>query len=270
MMKTHNSRLLTSEIKVLVLMIITLIISGCASKPGPIPPMQRSDDYRFSAAVLPFKPVDIALKKEKNQYQQKTSNIIILVDNKSDKKELINKTLENLMATMPNNLPYQQEVIYRDDLQNLLNRAISSQDFLSAGLEYYVKQLKRSKTHSTIITLTDWNKITSATVAQSEQLFFKLGNNICLHMIGVNNIHKNKRLIRAENCGSSSNTKSLASANKMADFVERIFFTTPKDSDKDGIYNDRDQCPNTPAETPINWNGCPRNSKTSNPRYLIK
>lgn len=269
-MKTNNMRLWSSVMRIIILIIVTIIISGCASKPGAISPMQRSDDYRYKPAELPFKPINIALIKEKNQYQQKTSNIIILIDNKSDKKELINKTLENLMATMPNNLPYQQEIVYRDDLQGLLNRSISNQDFLSSGLEYYAEQLKHSKIHSTIITLTDWNKITDATLNQSEQLFSKLGNNICLYMIGVNNIHKNKRLTRPEHCGSSSSTESLANANKMADFVERIFLTTPKDSDKDGIYNYKDQCPDTPTEIPINWNGCPRNSNTSNPRYLIK
>ncbi len=269
-MKINNTRLSASVIRTIILVIVTIIVSGCASKPGAISPMQRSDDYRYKTAELPFKSVNIALKKEKKQYQQKTGNIIILVEDKSDKKKLINKTLENLMATMPKNLLYQQEIIYKDDLQDLLNRTISNHNFLSSALEYYAKQLENSEIHSTIITLTDWNQITDTTLKQSEQLFLKLGNNICLHMIGVNNIHKNKRLIRPENCGSSSNTESLASANKMADFVEKIFLTIPKDIDNDGIYNYRDQCPNTPQGTPINWIGCPRNSKTSNPRYLIK
>ncbi len=270
MMKINITRLSTSIMRTIILVIVAIIVSGCASKPGAIAPMQPGDNYRYRTAVLPFQPINIQLKKENNQYQQKTANIIILVDDTLDKEEQMSKTLENLLATMPKNLSYQQEIIYKDDLKVLLNRVISKHDFLSSALEYYTKQLKNSEIHSTIITLTDWNEITDATLEKSEQLFVTLNDNICLHMIGVNNIHKNKRLIRPKHCGSSSSTESLASANKMADFVEKIFLATPKDSDRDGVYNYRDQCPNTPFGIPINWVGCPRNSKTSNPRYLIK
>jgi len=152
-MKKNNTRLSTSVMRTMILVIVTIIVSGCAStKPGAITPMQPGDNYRHRTTVLPFQPINIQQKKKNNQYQQKTASIIILIDDSSDKKNLISKTLENLMATMPKNLSYHQEIIYKDELSILSNKAISKHNFLSSALEYYTKQLENSEIHSTIIT----------------------------------------------------------------------------------------------------------------------
>jgi OOP family OmpA-OmpF porin len=83
------------------------------------------------------------------------------------------------------------------------------------------------------------------------------------------------QIAKAGQCGFSVNADEIASSAGMAGFVEKVFLTKappkvaappkpaappapakPRDSDNDGVYDDMDQCPHTPAGARVDRNGC--------------
>ncbi len=107
------------------------------------------------------------------------------------------------------------------------------------------------------------------------------GERLCFYTILVGDDNNGKQLMKdiaeAGQCGFFTSEDQLNSAEAMADFVKKVFLkeSTPKaapakpapapapkpadkpaDSDGDGVYDDTDQCPNTPAEAKVNKKGC--------------
>lgn len=81
----------------------------------------------------------------------------------------------------------------------------------------------------------------------------------------INNLQKNEKFQNKDPIDDSHSIKSPLSSRPVI-----LLDGTKGDSDADGINDHLDQCPNTKHDTIITWNGCPRNSATSNPRYIIK
>lgn len=246
-----------------ILFLVVLLSTGCSSLPGPITPMARSDNYRHKITVPLFKPVHI----KTNPNQQKTNHLIILSDDGINDPNSINQTLKHLLATLPKTINYKQTHVLFSEI-NALQKNQRNENSLASILNYYNSQ-NINYNATTFIFLSQWNEINSLSITEAERLLTTQDDNFCLYMIGINNIHDNRRLINPQYCGETISSESLKTPNKMANLVEKIFFSPPKDSDGDGIYDKFDQCPSTKKETLITWNGCPRNSKTSNPRYLI-
>jgi OOP family OmpA-OmpF porin len=93
----------------------------------------------------------------------------------------------------------------------------------------------------------------------------KYGSSICFYTIQVGNDPAGKAFLdqvtRIGGCGFLSNADDLIAGNGMADFVENVFLeknaqVVRLDSDGDGVYDDMDQCPGTPAGAKVNAVGC--------------
>jgi len=84
----------------------------------------------------------------------------------------------------------------------------------------------------------------------------KSGNGTCLYTIGIGNEFSRTQFDRYLACGTSHAADKIAQPRDMAHFVERILFSGPKDSDKDGIFDYQDKCPNTPQNRIVNFDGC--------------
>jgi OOP family OmpA-OmpF porin len=78
-----------------------------------------------------------------------------------------------------------------------------------------------------------------------------------------------EKITKAGGCGFASTAEEIYSPAQMADFVEKIFLTpkakpplladtTPTigDTDGDGVLNNVDRCPTTPAGARVDTNGC--------------
>jgi len=262
-MKIKVQQVEKNAIKLFLTYFIIMILSGCASKPAPIKTMPRSDDYRFKPAAEIF-PVT----KTKQQYQitgtQKSNNLIILLDEEVKDKQSLNETLKNLLSALPKNIQFSKKI----KSFGLNHQSKDTLMSLTSELIFYSDN-NTSEKSTDIIILTQWKQINNQSIRAAEQLLIKSNQKFCIHLIGIGNIHKNKRLVKPQYCGSSESSESLLSANKMKQFVINIFFNDALDSDKDGIYDNVDKCPHTPLDTIITWNGCARNSQNSNPRYLI-
>jgi OOP family OmpA-OmpF porin len=81
------------------------------------------------------------------------------------------------------------------------------------------------------------------------------------------------QIAQAGKCGFSAKLTDLMSSQAMADFVEKVFLVkrpmmkaapapkpapkpAPMDSDGDGVYDDKDKCPGTPAGAEVDERGC--------------
>jgi OOP family OmpA-OmpF porin len=78
-----------------------------------------------------------------------------------------------------------------------------------------------------------------------------------------------EQIAKAGGCGISTTADRLASSANMAGFVEGLFLAKPApkpapmaaapkpmDSDKDGVTDNLDQCPNTPLGATVDTRGC--------------
>ena len=101
----------------------------------------------------------------------------------------------------------------------------------------------------------------------------RFGDRLCIDTVLVGDNPAGKinleQIAKTGGCGISSTADQLASSTNMAGFVERVFLTKPApkpapmaaapkpmDSDKDGVPDNLDQCPNTPLGATVDARGC--------------
>ena len=284
---TYSCSTLRAGLIGLVGLLLSIQISGCASYSkarvilsDPSQPPQRSDDYRNKPAQLAFKAIDISSKIKQQHLQQKVDSVIILVDESSSmtrpfkgqvqqgksRQHYLKQILQNFQNSIPVNLQFKQKLIMfgKGNKQN-----IHTKDSLAAALEYAGKTIMGSKQQTAVLILSEWQQINQASQDAAENLFTNINSSPCLHMIGIGNIHQDRRLFANNRCANAISAEQLSTPENMAAFVEQVFFMGPADNDEDGIYDYQDLCPNTLPGTIINWQGCPRDSRKSNPRYMI-
>ncbi|MGD9176202.1 MAG: OmpA family protein, partial [Desulfobacterales bacterium] len=105
----------------------------------------------------------------------------------------------------------------------------------------------------------------------AKRLVERYGSNACIHTVltgsgGPLDIARMKEIATASQCGSFANARDLESPQAMAGWVESVFLTkspkkaaapaAPLDSDGDGVYDDADQCPDTPKGATVDKRGC--------------
>ncbi len=89
------------------------------------------------------------------------------------------------------------------------------------------------------------------------------GDRLCLSTIQVGDDPVGKKLLEkivvAGDCGYATSADTVASGRGMADFVKKVFYarSVRVDSDRDGVYDDRDRCANTPIGIGVDVDGCP-------------
>lgn len=112
--------------------------------------------------------------------------------------------------------------------------------------------------------------------AAAKKIKGMLGENLCIYTIAVGSGAGQatlKQIADAGQCGFATTGAALADAAGMTSFIDQVFITAkkpapkpvpkplpPRDSDGDGVTDDRDRCPNTPRGTPVNSAGCPLDS----------
>jgi OOP family OmpA-OmpF porin len=105
--------------------------------------------------------------------------------------------------------------------------------------------------------------------AATKRLKERYGDDLCVYSVLVGSedpasIDTMKAISDAGECGFYQSAKYLESPQAMADWIADVFLVEvkqqvvvmPGDSDGDGITDDRDQCPDTPAGASVNDKGC--------------
>ena len=131
-----------------------------------------------------------------------------------------------------------------------------------------------------VIIVTDANKEYmnyGAALKAATSMKGQYGDRLCIYTVQIGKDPEAKKVLDkvagAGQCGFATNAAQIASSAGMAAFVEQVFLTkvekvvvveevvvvkkpAPVDSDGDGVYDDRDQCPNTPKGAKVDERGC--------------
>jgi OOP family OmpA-OmpF porin len=100
----------------------------------------------------------------------------------------------------------------------------------------------------------------------------EVGNRLCLHTVLIGEDPAGRRLLSqiadSTDCGSTTDEMMLDTSSGLDHFVTKVFLApgapmvsamagaSPKDSDKDGVYDQFDACPNTPRGAKVDSRGC--------------
>ncbi len=118
-----------------------------------------------------------------------------------------------------------------------------------------------------VIIISDGLSNSGATLASARKLKTLYGDSICFFPILVGDDKKGatilKEIANIGGCGFYTTADKMLSNKGMADFVERVFLdakppvvSEKKDSDHDGVYDEDDQCPESPIDAKVNAVGC--------------
>jgi OOP family OmpA-OmpF porin len=137
------------------------------------------------------------------------------------------------------------------------------------------EDLKSSQGPIAVIIVSDGADMDQAPVEAAKALKGNFGDRLCIDTVQVGDDSGGKTILEqiagASGCGSSTTADQLASSANMAGFVEGLFLAKPApkpvpmaaapipkpmDSDKDGVPDNLDQCPNTPLEATVDARGC--------------
>jgi hypothetical protein len=247
----------------LLLLMVCFLLFGCSTS------LKRNDDYRHQQGLGYFKPIDIEPVLQQQNYQQKFSHLIILKDSslsmfrkykgytKQDYLEIIS---DRIMRTIPAAMALRKTIISFGGI----NQKSFSEILIDVAT--LVRELSE---RPTILVLSDWSLINNFSQGSVDELIHEFGNELCINMIGIGNIHQNNTLTDWSNCGQQVSADSIYTPVRMADFVRKLLFSEPADSDGDGIYDYMDKCPETNKNEVINWSGCQRDSSKSHPYYRV-
>ncbi len=245
-------------------LMVCFLLVGCSTS------SKRNDDYRHQEVLGYFKPIDIKPILQQQNYQQKFSSLIILKDSslsivdqhkgysKHDYLEIIN---DRIIKTIPIDMELNKMFISFGGF---------NQKSLHQSLMDLAVLIRKLSGKVTILIISDWSQINSFSKKSVDKLVHEFGNELCVNMVGVGNIHQNNMLMDWFNCGYQVSADSISTPIRMADFVRKLLFSEPLDLDSDGIYDYMDECPETKKNTVINWSGCQRDSANSNPYYRIQ
>lgn len=129
--------------------------------------------------------------------------------------------------------------------------------------------LDEAKGKTALIIVSDGLQTAGNATAAAQAIKDKFGKSLCIYPILIGDSETGmdlmQKLAEIGGCGSFSQGEAIMSAAGMAAFVKKTFLTqksapaviAPKDSDNDGVTDDKDLCPDTPAGVVVDENGCP-------------
>jgi OOP family OmpA-OmpF porin len=131
------------------------------------------------------------------------------------------------------------------------------------------KDLASSQGPIALIIVSDGVDMDQAPVKAAKALNSRFGDRLCIDTVQVGDDPGGKAILEqiagASGCGFSTTADKLATSSSLGGFVEGIFLAKPApmaavpkpmDSDKDGVSDNLDQCPNTPMGATVDARGC--------------
>jgi len=120
-----------------------------------------------------------------------------------------------------------------------------------------------------LLIVSDGEKMSPKTTAAAQTLKAKFGDSLCIYPVLVGDDKEGQALLKSISdiggCGFVSDASQTLSSAEMVNFVKNVFLTEApkyvpsvvKDSDNDGVPDDRDKCPDTPPGVEVDADGCP-------------
>jgi len=112
-----------------------------------------------------------------------------------------------------------------------------------------------------VIFISDGEHLEGDPLAKVRDMENRYGGWTCLYTVWIGNNPEGElfmeELAGEMDCGFSTSVDGIASNENMIDFVKRVFLTTDNDSDRDGVPDSLDKCPDTPIGVEVDESGCP-------------
>jgi OOP family OmpA-OmpF porin len=302
-MKTNH--LFTS----LLVLILTLVLSGCAS-------MSTKSPTDLSCTT-----VDMNAMLDSGIYQKKAENFLIIQDatlsmNESldlsarleenpSKIEISRGLIKCMNNSISGNIDLKAGLSTFGSVSSANGLVYGMSDYSKAGLEDAVLSIKKNdfsmankndpftdagnalkqvSGRTAVILLSDGWSVSNNPVASAAAFKKMYGNDVCIYTILLGNEPVGKTTMEAiateGGCGFATDANNLylrplkecdtVNVGKgMGDFVASVFLEM--DDDRDGVGNSIDECPNTPLGVAVDKVGCPIDSDGDGvPDYLDK
>jgi len=253
------------------------VIAGCAAQKQVVAPQQPCP---------PFAPSAIC--------EQKTDNFLVVLDtsetmagmhNKEVKLKIAKATIERMTQCIPaiklsaglrtygrgyrlfsifqTDLLYGMKPYARDELTCALAKAdmAMGNSPMAKALTKACDDIHPLAGTTAVILLSDGKPTDQGALQAAESMKKKCGDKVCIYTILIGDDVDGRKLMediaKAGGCGFSVSADKLASCEQMASFVEKVFFRKKcLDADADGVCDDADKCPGTPAGAKVNAQGC--------------
>jgi len=280
----------------LFLLAVTVLLGGCAIQQAQRPTSEA------------FTPVDLDAKVKAGRLVKKVDNFLVIFDASSSMGEQykgeskLNRGLriaQYLNQTIPDvdlvaglrmfgrravfslettSLLYGMTAYTKSGFTDGLNLIRYARGYspMELAITAAVQDLSPTKGNIALIVISDGKDMGSAPLLAAKHLAAGLGDRLCIYTIQVGDNEDGKILLqkiaKVSGCGESVNGDELLSGKGMAGFVEKVFFrqvASRMDSDGDGVFDEADQCPDTPKGVQVDANGCPVDSDGDGiPDYL--
>ena len=240
-----------------------------------------------------FRPVDLSAKLKSGEYVQKVNTFMVIMDASGTmttqsfegrSKFAIAKDFVNRMnRTIPDMDLTAGLRTFGQGFSNSTGLAYELTDYSKGGLESAIagisgggytplaraisaagEDLKAAGGNIAVIIVSDGLETDRGSLKAAENMKRQLGDRVCIYTVVVGDDPVGKSLLeqiaRAGACGFSVDIDEVLSGADVADFVEKVFLAHTADSDRDGVPDNRDQCPDTPMGVKVDEKGCPLDS----------
>jgi len=115
-----------------------------------------------------------------------------------------------------------------------------------------------------MIIVSDFKELQKSSIEAAKKVHEFFDDRLAIFNIMVGNDLEGKNLMQqiasTGKYGFCVSARDIATPKKMADFVKMVFLERSLDSDRDGVFNAHDECPNTPRGIVVDAFGCPKDS----------
>ena len=260
--------------------IFAVLFAGCAAQ----------------SPMTPFEAQDLNSKWQSGQFVQKADNFVILFDGSASMaekydgrqkfhfaKEIADRMSQTIPALQLNGAllsfghakeQSRREVkrVYglKEYVQADFKQALDWLKYPGGGspMETVIanasEDLKGSRGNIAVIIISDGKKTGADDWQAAKDMKDVFGDQLCIYTVLVGDdamgTASMEKIAMAGQCGFSTTADEIASGEGMANFVERVFLAraaAPSDSDGDGVFDNKDQCPDTPSGVGVDSKGCP-------------
>jgi len=234
-----------------------------------------------------FHPVNI-----KGPYVQRTDHVMFILDashsmatdmHGNNKLAYAKSIIRRINLTMPKMkivtalrtfghtrrvIEYRSELIYgpaphnKQDLNDAIDsiQCVGGKSALNLALTGVMKDFRNASGHISIIVVTDGDVNQQKSIEAVSKLKKHYGQRFSLYPIMLDDKHQTfvNKLVQAAGQGFVKPADHIYSPENMATYVNKVFLSRVRHQDKDGdgITDDKDICPDTPAGARVTINGC--------------
>jgi OOP family OmpA-OmpF porin len=242
-----------------------------------------------------FEPVDLNPKLQSGEYTQKVDNFVVILDASSTMSQegkfaMAQEVARRLNQTIPDipleaalrtlgedrsnetRLVYGQTRYQRGALESVI---VGVRGFgatpLGKAIEAATEDLRGVQGDTAVIILSDGRATDRTALMAAEAMKEIFGPRVCIYTVlfGDDPVGRStmEQIAQVGDCGYFMSADDVYTAQGMATLAENVFLEKAPpavgarlDSDGDGVFDDLDQCPDTPRGVKVDKRGCPIDS----------